>query len=352
MNVGSFRRNGVYVALVLALLAATVMFVRSYSGRTSFHDRLVRGVRFPEGGISSICVQETSSSIAVGAGRELSVWDSHGTRVWRYSRKEASVRSAAFCESRGQVVCTYYDGTVLVFDAATGALVRRFDTLGVNQSVANRPFPVSRDGKLVLAEDEAEGLRLWDVESATSLWVLSAPGPREQMCTALAFSNDDHYVAGARPGGPHNDPGMVSVWSLESGCELASFRGLNNVIGAVAFVPGHTHILTGAESLDVWDWTTGTVLSTLPGHVGGVTCVSVSTEGSKLLSGGLDGAVRYWDLSKQVELATWNVDSGDVPLSVRMWEASGAALAGSTYPYEGHFSKAGRLRLWVLPNVP
>jgi WD40 repeat protein len=59
----------------------------------------------------------------------------------------------------------------------------------------------------------------------------------------------------------------------------------------------------------VWDLDTGAEVHALPGHRGWVTAVAVSADGRRAVSGGDDGMVRVWDLTRGFELASFTSDS-------------------------------------------
>jgi WD40 repeat protein len=62
----------------------------------------------------------------------------------------------------------------------------------------------------------------------------------------------------------------------------------------------------GSAGLDgtvrLWDLPTGRARSALRGHTGGVWGVSVSADGSRVLSAGLDGTVQLWDAARAARL--------------------------------------------------
>ena len=47
----------------------------------------------------------------------------------------------------------------------------------------------------------------------------------------------------------------------------------------------------------VWDLTEGTCLMTLDGHQDAVTCLNLTHDGMKIITGSLDYSLKFWDLS-------------------------------------------------------
>ena len=62
------------------------------------------------------------------------------------------------------------------------------------------------------------------------------------------------------------------------------------------------------KTLKVWDVKTGRELSTLQGHAGSVSVVSVTPDGLRAVSGSGDKTLKVWDLEKGEEMARFSED--------------------------------------------
>ena len=62
--------------------------------------------------------------------------------------------------------------------------------------------------------------------------------------------------------------------------------------------------------LRVWDLESGQVLRTLQGHVDAVNCMTITPDGSRVVSGSHDETMRLWDLESGEEVATFTGESG------------------------------------------
>eukprot|EP01134_Creolimax_fragrantissima_P001781 CFRG1781T1 len=58
-------------------------------------------------------------------------------------------------------------------------------------------------------------------------------------------------------------------------------------------------------SVDIWDIHNRSMLGTLKGHTDGVSCVDITSDGTTLVTGGLDNMVKVWDLRTNKELETF-----------------------------------------------
>ncbi|HSL06680.1 MAG TPA: hypothetical protein VK887_01740, partial [Pseudonocardiaceae bacterium] len=78
----------------------------------------------------------------------------------------------------------------------------------------------------------------------------------------------------------------------------------------------------------VWDATTGEPLHHLTSHTGGVRSVAYSPDGTRLLTGGDDGAVRVWDATTGQPMGFTIVTLPSDELAV--FDAVSTALAGAS----------------------
>ncbi|MGH3775231.1 MAG: pentapeptide repeat-containing protein, partial [Pseudonocardiaceae bacterium] len=89
--------------------------------------------------------------------------------------------------------------------------------------------------------------------------------------------------------------GTAWVWDALTGEPLHQLSGHTGRVGAVAWSPDGTRLLTGGSSgAWVWDALTGEPLRQLSGHTGRVGAVAWSPDGTRLLTGGSSGAW-VWD---------------------------------------------------------
>ena len=56
-------------------------------------------------------------------------------------------------------------------------------------------------------------------------------------------------------------------------------------------------MLLGCEPLQVWSLDEGSCLMTLTGHHDAVTCLNLTFDGRKVISGSLDHNLKFWDLA-------------------------------------------------------
>ena len=92
----------------------------------------------------------------------------------------------------------------------------------------------------------------------------------------------------------------VCVWRLQDGECLASFEGHMGLITCASITPDGKYIVSGSadKTLRLWNVETGECGRTLEGHIDEVTCVDVTPDGRRVVSGSKDGTIRFWDAAK------------------------------------------------------
>ena len=172
----------------------------------------------------------------------------------RLKSGRGAVSSAAFSPDGGRIVTASTDGTALVWDPASGEMLRELQ--GQGDAVA--PADV----------------RVGELEGATS----------------AAFSPDGGRIVVA------SGDGTARVWDAANGEMLRTLKGHADGVKSVAFSPDGTRIVTASydQSARVWDAATGEMLREL-GHGDLVTSAAFSPDGARIITASLDRKARVWD---------------------------------------------------------
>ncbi len=128
----------------------------------------------------------------------------------------------------------------------------------------------------------------------------------------IVFTPDNQKLAitsgGGGPGMPA--PANVTLLNLADGKQIGTFVGHTDRIEALAFNLDGTKMVSG--SLDgtarVWDVAKLQELYTLRGHGKPVTTVAFSPNGKTLATGGFDFKVRFWDTEGFKLSSTWDIE--------------------------------------------
>lgn len=184
------------------------------------------------------------------------------------------------------------DGTVALWDAVDGKLLRTFQWLRgtfewQRSEVASVAFdPAGR----TLASGSANGsVSLWDTASGELLHTLPGQGGR---IGSVVFHPTDRMLASGA------DDGAVNLWDITNGKLLRTFRGPRAEVAGVAFDPAGRILARGSTdgTVILWDTTNGALPRLFERHRSPVSSVGFEPTGRMLAVGSLDNTVKLWDV--------------------------------------------------------
>jgi WD40 repeat protein len=227
----------------------------------------------------------------------LTLWNIDGTLLQRITDPESSsaIVEAVFTFDGRQVIAASEDGTVRVWDVATGTLLQLLQVLTPNAD-GIIPFAedvtLSANGEHLLLALSDGSVQKWNIETGE---LEQDYGQIAVSLSTLAVSPDGRYLLTSIA------PGVTTLWNGETGEKRHSLAGHAGIITAVAFSADGRYVLTGGEdrTARLWDLETGDLVRVFGGHSDRVEAVTFSPDQQLVLSGGSDGLVRMWDLDYQ-----------------------------------------------------
>lgn len=188
------------------------------------------------------------------------------------------------------------DGTVLVWDTATGA--KRASLNGHSWRVWDAA--VAPDGQWLATGAHDKTVIVWCARSWQKIAVLAGPSGSHVVFWSVVIAPDGSWLAGADTGG------KIWVWDVGTWALIATLTGHNHGVARLAVAPDGSWLALGDLEGKLWIWDTGTweVRASVQAHPKYCWGVAIAPDGTWLATsggwldtsdGGGDRAVRIWD---------------------------------------------------------
>jgi len=256
--------------------------------------------------VDAVAISPDNQKIITGAWAtdNIKVWSTiDGSLIRTLDQCGTGVDSIDISPCGDKVVATpgnWSDKFFVLWDMASGAMIRKTST--AQEASAARFSP---DGQTILVGTRggATGtglLNLYSVNSGTLIRSYSA----HTHVFSVKFASDGLTIMS---GGD----GRVIRWNM-TGSMIRSYDMLNKKVDVSAFSPDSSEVVLGFTdgTLELWDIASNLRLRTFMAHNGGVSSVSFSPDGTKILSGasytGSDKTVKIWNKTTGALIRTFN----------------------------------------------
>jgi len=358
-------------------LAQHELTARFPSGRTVSKTLLLRGgwryripLRDPQaaepeiivqtghfGSIWSVAFSPDGKQVLTGSGDGTAIlWDAATGAMLRTFLDQGNVTSVAFAPNGKSILTASWDNPATLSDAKTGKKLHTFEGYECGA--------FSPDGRWVVTGSLEKTATLWDCFTGKSLRQLEGDPearkqriaaaarqvPRQQTeVVAVAFSADGKRIVTGEAGN------QAILWDAETGKEIRTFQEHQGSVSSVAFSPDGKSILTGSwdNTSILWDAATGGRLRTFTEHsrvehrqgAGRqerhyVTSVAFSPDGKSILTGSWDKTAILSEVSTGKPLRTFKGHNDHVT-SVAFSPDGQRVLTAS---------REGRAILWDVSN--
>jgi WD40 repeat protein len=145
----------------------------------------------------------------------------------------------------------------------------------------------------------------------------------------------------------------VTLWEFETGKELQSLAGHQDLVNVLAFSPNSQLLASGSadKTVRLWNVASGTEQMQLIGHTGSIVGLAFRPDGRTLASASDDGVVRLWDLRNGHEKRSFQAHSGGLnglaysPDGRWLATCSSRGISGSMALWDAETTE----NTWVLP---
>jgi WD40 repeat protein len=197
-----------------------------------------------------------------------------------------AIMSAAFSPDGSRLATASLDGSIKLWDPATGQLCA---TLVGHQSWVNS-VSFDKDSRTIVSGSSDGTVRVWSVETANLERTIDATNAEVR---SIALSFDGKWVAaGLRYGG-------IRLWDAKSWREQLNFQGHESDVWSLAFAPDAQTLVSAngdwnrPGQIKLWRVPSGEYVGSLQ-HTGEVLSVAISPDGKRIAAGGGDGTVHIW----------------------------------------------------------
>lgn len=261
------------------------------------------------GAINTLARLDDGTLIAASLDGTIVVRDRDGRELRRF----AGGTSATPSPDGGQIATATSEGTVAIWDPATGRRMRSLGKIGPVKYMRWSP-----DGRRVAAVATTGNLSVWDISGS-----LVREIPNGNFAGGnIAFSNDGNWLA--RGGEPAD-----TLFALDGGGDRKLLEaGRQGAALVVAFSPdGKAVLVAGLGFLSTWDIATAAPRL----HVatdGFITSAAFLDNGAYVIGGGLDRRIHVWNADSGAELLAFTVPGYPRKIVVDRSSARVAVLAG------------------------
>lgn len=229
------------------------------------------------------------------------------------------VTSLADVPAAGRLASASNDGTVRVWNRATGDAVHTF----YHHQHGARVVAASRDDGLILSGGADGRLYLWDAVSGEGRSAAFVDARVPAVLAAALSADGTIAISGSRDG-------VIRVWDVRQQSLGGTLVGHRDRITSLAMSADGSRAASASDdgTVRVWDVASRQLTSTLEGHTDSATAVAMSADGNRILSGSADRTVKLWDTHSGACVRTFTGHAGSVT-SVALAGAAPRAISGS-----------------------
>jgi WD40 repeat protein len=276
--------------------------------------REIAGFRAHETALSDVAyspdgkvIASTCSAAFLGKPGQLVLWEATGDKLRTRHAFKPEVFAfwcVAFSPDGKFVAAGYHESRIKIWDVATH---KEYATLE-GHAIAVMDLVFSSDGKTLFSASVDGTIKVWDVATAKE----TASLKNDFLVRSLALSPDNKTLAAG--GGKYDRQadkwtvGAVALWDIPTRKVRSTLEVQAVPINCVGFTPDSRTLISGSGSkvegkdivageVQFWDATSGKSRATIK-HSGGVSCLALSPDGTRLVVGSFDRSIKVWEIAR------------------------------------------------------
>ena len=246
--------------------------------------------------VGSPSSQASNDTFAVTTGARVQIYSVRTRKLVKTIARFHDTAHSAEIRYDGRVLVAGDDtGTIQVFDANSRAILKTWKEC--KQPVWTTKWSLTDSTSLMSCSDD-KTVRLWDLPSDSS--VVTFHGHQDYVRTGCFMVGQAN---GLLASGGYDE--TVRLWDPRaSNAAVMSFKHVASVESVLCMPSGATLLAAADNQIAVLDIIAGRPLHMIRNHQKTVTSLGLTAQGTRLISGGLDGHI------KMFETTGWNVVAG------------------------------------------
>jgi U3 small nucleolar RNA-associated protein 15 len=202
-----------------------------------------------------------------------------------FTRFNGDAYSGKFRKDGKLLVAGDNSGTVKVFDVQSKSLLRQFK----GHKMATRATVWSSSGLHLISSSDDKSVRLWDLGTEESTWTFRNAHTDYVRSLCAHPSSPDLFVSGSYD---HS----LKMWDSRQKTSTVTFAHGHPIEHSILGPSGTILFSAGGNEIKMWDILSGRLMHTFCNHQKNVTNICIDGTNSRLLSCGLDGHVKVFNL--------------------------------------------------------
>ena len=286
-----------------APLTADQRYWRSFKSQQSVpaaHSSPVTHISFPSSSNPLASTTTSTDTFAVTTGARIQIFSSRTRRLLRAITRfgpDDNAHSGSIRRDGRVLIAGGDSGTIQAFDVHSRAILKTWKEH--KQPVWVTKWCPQGDLTAVMSCSDDRTVRLWDLPSEESQWTGVGHGD---------YVRCGDFMPGQGAGNLLVSGGYdqtVRLWDSRAGGKAAMIFQHTSAVESVLPMPGGTTLLAAADNqINVLDLVAAKPLERLQNHQKTVTSLCLASNGTRVLSGALDGHVKIFETSN------WSVVAG------------------------------------------